>query len=96
MRPQSLEEFVGQEHLVGRGKPLRDASYKGAQKLGCGIGYLYPHDFPDHYVPQTYLPPTVRGLPFYEPTEQGNEKTIAERLRKWQERRNQSEPESGS
>jgi len=59
---------------------LRDASYKGAQRLGHGVGYLYPHDFPDHYVPQEYLPPTVRGLPFYEPTKQGKEKEIAERL----------------
>lgn len=64
---------------------LRDASYKGAQKLGHGVGYLYPHDFPEHYVPQQYLPPTVRDLPFYEPTEQGREKLIAERLRKLRE-----------
>ncbi len=64
---------------------LRDASYKGAQKLGHGVGYLYPHDFPEHYVPQQYLPPTVKGLPFYEPTEQGREKLIAERLRKLRE-----------
>ena len=61
---------------------LRDASYKGAQKLGHGVGYLYPHDFPDHYVPQEYLPPTVKGLPFYEPTDQGCEKAIAERLKR--------------
>ncbi|MFN3420127.1 MAG: replication-associated recombination protein A, partial [Armatimonadota bacterium] len=60
---------------------LRDASYKGAQRLGHGAGYLYPHDFPDHYVLQEYLPPTVKGLPFYEPTEQGREKLIAERLK---------------
>lgn len=60
---------------------LRDASYKGAQRLGHGLGYLYPHDFPDHFVPQEYLPLTVQGLPFYEPTEQGKEKEMAERLR---------------
>lgn len=60
---------------------LRDASYKGAQRLGHGVGYLYPHDFPEHFVRQEYLPPSVSGLPFYEPTEQGREKEIAERLR---------------
>ncbi len=59
---------------------LRDASYKGAQKLGHGTGYLYPHDFPNHFVQQEYLPPTVEGLPFYEPTEQGQEKLIANRM----------------
>ncbi len=64
---------------------LRDASYKGAQKLGHGAGYLYPHDFPEHYVPQQYLPPKVKSLPFYEPTEQGREKLIAERLRRLHE-----------
>ncbi len=59
---------------------LRDSSYKGAQRLGHGVGYLYPHDFPDHHVLQAYLPPTVQGLPFYEPTEQGFEKNIKARL----------------
>ncbi|GBD00102.1 putative AAA domain-containing protein [bacterium HR17] len=59
---------------------LRDASYKGAKQLGHGVGYLSPHDVPDRFVKQSYLPPTVRGLPFYEPTEQGFEKVIAARL----------------
>lgn len=67
---------------------LRDASYKGAQKLGHGVGYLYPHDFPDHYVQQEYLPATVKGLPFYEPTEQGHEKIIAERLKRLRSQKN--------
>ena len=35
---------------------LRDAHYKGAQKLGHGIGYKYAHDYPGHYVDQQYLP----------------------------------------
>ncbi len=73
---------------------LRDASYKGAQRLGHGVGYLYPHDFPDHYVPQAYLPPTVRGLPFYEPTEQGYEKAIAERLRRWRSQHDRNAKEN--
>ncbi|MGQ9462814.1 MAG: replication-associated recombination protein A [Candidatus Fervidibacter sp.] len=70
---------------------LRDASYKGAQRLGHGIGYLYPHDFPDHFVPQEYLPPTVQGLPFYEPTEQGKEKEMVKRLRHLRIKANQKQ-----
>ena len=39
---------------------LRDSHYRGAQKLGRGLGYLYAHNFPNHYVEQQYLPD---GLP---------------------------------
>ncbi|HBA97588.1 MAG TPA: replication-associated recombination protein RarA, partial [Lachnospiraceae bacterium] len=35
---------------------LMDASYKGARKLGRGIGYKYAHEYPKHYVKQQYLP----------------------------------------
>ncbi|HEY8416639.1 MAG TPA: replication-associated recombination protein A [Limnochordales bacterium] len=62
---------------------LRDASYPGAKRLGHGVGYLYPHDFPGHYVPQTYLPANLEGRRFYEPSDQGYEATVRERLRRW-------------
>jgi putative ATPase len=63
--------------------PLQDAHYSGAKRLGRGAGYLYPHDDPDHYIPQKYLP---EERVFYVPTDQGKEKQIAERLRRWRER----------
>ena len=59
---------------------LRDAHYKGAAKLGQGIGYKYAHDYPDHYVKQQYLPDELLGTTFYEPTENGYEKNIKEYL----------------
>ena len=59
---------------------LQDAHYKGAQKLGHGIGYKYAHDYPDHYVKQEYLPDELLGTSFYEPTENGYEKNIKEYL----------------
>ncbi|MFQ5579043.1 MAG: replication-associated recombination protein A [Nitrospiria bacterium] len=65
--------------------PLQDAHYSGAKRLGRGKGYLYPHDYPDHYVPQKYLP---EKKVFYAPTNQGKEKEIADRLRRWRERSN--------
>ncbi|MBQ4563940.1 MAG: replication-associated recombination protein A, partial [Lachnospiraceae bacterium] len=55
---------------------LQDAHYKGAGKLGHGIGYRYAHDYPDHYVEQQYLPDEVVGTVFYEPTENGYEAQI--------------------
>ncbi len=51
---------------------LRDASYKGAQRLEHGIGYKYPHDYNKFYVKQQYLPDGVKGN-FYEPKESGYE-----------------------
>jgi putative ATPase len=59
---------------------LRDAHYAGAQRLGHGQDYQYAHDFPDHFVAQDYLGAARR---YYEPTEQGAEKKIKDRLEKW-------------
>ena len=59
---------------------LRDASYKGASKLGRGSGYRYAHDYPGHYVKQQYLPDELMGTVFYEPTENGYEKNIRKYL----------------
>ncbi len=65
---------------------LQDHHYGGAQKLGHGIGYLYAHDFPEHYVKQQYLPDEIAGRTFYRPGELGQEKEIAERLKRLRER----------
>lgn len=61
---------------------LRDSHYKGAQKLGRGIGYRYAHDFPNHYVDQQYLPDDYKDMRFYEPTENGYENEIRAYFRK--------------
>ena len=57
---------------------LQDAHYKGAEKLGHGLGYKYAHNYPNHYVEQQYLPDALVGTKFYEPTEMGYEKQIRE------------------
>lgn len=62
-------------------KHLRDASYIGAEKLGHGIGYKYPHDYSGSFVKQQYLPDNMRDTIYYEPTNNGYEKVIAERLK---------------
>ena len=61
---------------------LCDAHYKGAAKLGRGIGYKYAHDYPNHYVEQQYLPYAYKDMKFYEPTENGYEQTIREYFKK--------------
>lgn len=58
---------------------LRDTHYKGAERLGHGQGYLYPHDFPGHYLPQNYRPAGTEDRDYYVPSEQGFEKEITAR-----------------
>ncbi|MCR4792309.1 MAG: replication-associated recombination protein A [Lachnospiraceae bacterium] len=61
---------------------LQDAHYKGAAKLGHGTGYMYAHDYPDHYVKQQYLPYELDGREFFRPDGQGYENKIKEHFKK--------------
>jgi putative ATPase len=61
---------------------LKD-THQDRQALGHGEGYLYPHDYPDHYVAQAYWPDPVR---LYEPTTLGYEAEIRQRLELWRSR----------
>jgi putative ATPase len=59
---------------------LKDASYKSAGGFGFGKGYKYPHDFPGHWVEQTYMPHGLEGRRYYKPGELGREAAIKERM----------------
>ena len=59
---------------------LQDKHYKGAEKLGHGLGYKYAHDYRNHYVEQQYLPDGMEQDQFYYPTEMGYEKNINEHM----------------
>ena len=61
---------------------LQDAHYKSSGKLGHGVGYLYAHDYPNHYVEQQYLPEGLTDKQFYRPSENGYEKQIQEYFHK--------------
>jgi len=62
---------------------LRDSHYSGANKLGRGIGYQYPHDFPDHWVKQQYLPDSLNNRRYYEPAATGKyEQALANQLQR--------------
>jgi putative ATPase len=60
---------------------LRNAVTGLMKNLGYGAGYKYAHDYAGHHVAQQYLPDELAGERFYEPGDQGYERTIAERLR---------------
>jgi putative ATPase len=66
---------------------LRNAPTPFMKAEGYGRGYAYPHDAPDAFVATPNLPDGVAGGPFYEPSERGAEKQIAERLAAWRRRR---------
>jgi putative ATPase len=70
---------------------LQSASYPGERKLGIGVGYVYPHDHPGHWVAQRYLPENLRGG-YYRPSDQGQEAAMAEA---WRRRRGQPPEEDG-
>jgi len=85
------------EDVEKRGAPpvprhLRDTAYPGAQRLGHGEGYLYPHNFPEGFVPQQYMPEGAASKTYYQPSEHGLEKEVARRLQRWRSlRRGQRE-----
>ncbi len=59
---------------------LKDCHYAGASQLGNGIGYQYPHDFPNHYIHQTYLPKELQHKTYYHISDNGIEKRIKAHL----------------
>ena len=61
---------------------IRNPATRLMKDLGYGRDYEYPHDFEDAVVPQTYLPPTLQGRRYYQPSQRGREKFLRERLEK--------------
>lgn len=70
---------------------LRDAHYRGAKKLGHGVEYKYPHDYPGHWVEQEYMPKGIKSASYYEPTENGHEARIKSRMEAIEKRRSGEE-----
>ncbi len=56
---------------------LRDCHYEGSKKLGI-TGYKYPHDYPNHYVKQDYMPDNLRGTTYYTPCDNKYENSLKE------------------
>jgi putative ATPase len=62
---------------------IRNAPTSLMKNLGYGRGYKYPHDYPDHFISEEYLPENLKGRIYYHPTEQGFEREIKKRLENW-------------
>jgi len=65
---------------------LRNSPTKLMKELGYGKGYEYPHNHEGHFVDEDYLPDELSGRKFYEPSHEGHEKEIANRMREWAKR----------
>jgi putative ATPase len=76
---ESALSCVRDERLSPVPSHLKGTGYKGASRLGAGIGYKYPHDFKGHYVDQQYI---KQNKTFFFPTEEGYEKIFRERIGK--------------
>ena len=74
------QKFVRNNRLKSVPNHLKDTHYSGSKRLNAGEGYLYPHDYDGHFVPQKYWEGSEK---FYSPTELGYEKNISERLKEW-------------
>lgn len=99
--PKSNRAYAGlnaalEDVAKGRTLPvpraLRDGSYHGAKSLGNSIGYQYSHDGEENFIPQAFLP---EGRRYYEPTQNGQEKRISERLEYWRALFEESRRSSG-
>jgi putative ATPase len=78
------QELIEKEGMGTVPVHLMDSS-RDAVGFGHGKGYLYPHDFHGHFTPQNYMPESMIGVKFYEPSDQGYEAEIAARLAGWRE-----------
>ncbi len=77
-------QLIEQEGITQVPQHLQDSS-RDARALGHGQGYQYPHEAPDHFLPQQYLPTPLLGTYFYQPSQQGYEAQVVERLQRWRE-----------
>jgi putative ATPase len=75
-------ELIEKQGVGGVPTHLQDSN-RDRKALGHGEDYQYPHAEPDHFIPQQYLPSEVLGIYFYDPTNQGYEKSVGDRLQSW-------------
>jgi putative ATPase len=82
-------QLVEEQGITDVPRHLQDAN-RDARALGHGQGYQYPHTDPDHFLPQQYLPAPLLGTYFYQPSSQGYEAQVVERLARWREAQRQA------
>lgn len=75
-------QLIEQAGITAVPQHLQDNN-RDAKALGHGKGYKYPHENPDHFLPQQYLPRPLLGTYFFQPSDQGYEAQVAQRLERW-------------
>ncbi len=78
-----VQEDIKMSHNPPVPLHLRNPETKLMRELGYGKGYLYPHNFPGHFVPQQNLPNELKDKRYYRPSDEGFEKEIKARLHRW-------------
>lgn len=73
---------------------IRNAPTRLMKQLGYSKGYLYPHNYPNGWVDQEYLPEKIRGRAFYKPTDRGFERAIRQKIAEIERKRKPKKPES--
>ncbi|HLE52487.1 MAG TPA: replication-associated recombination protein A, partial [Anaerolineales bacterium] len=82
-------KLIEEEGITAVPPHLQDAT-RDARALGHGKGYQYPHEGPEHFLPQQYLPQALLGTYFYQPSDQGYEARVVDRLARWREAQRQA------
>ena len=77
-------KLIEEEGVGAVPQHLQDST-RDAAALGHGKNYHYPHEAPNHFLPQQYLPQSLLGTYFYNPSDQGYEAQVVERLASWRE-----------
>ncbi len=78
---KKAQSDVKYNKLFGVPFHLRNAPTKLMSEIGYGKGYQYAHDYKENFVEENYFPDEMKGTQYYFPTENGQEKTIKDRLR---------------
>jgi putative ATPase len=71
---------------------IRNAPTSLMKDLGYGKDYKYPHDYPEHFVDEEYLPENLKGKTYYKPSDQGFEKEVRRRLEYWKGKKRKNNP----
>ncbi|MGD0915267.1 MAG: replication-associated recombination protein A [Thermodesulfobacteriota bacterium] len=85
---QEVEKDVRQLENMPVPLHIRNAPTSLMKDLGYGKGYKYPHDYPEHFIEEEYLPENLKGRIYYHPTELGLEREIKKRLEYWRTKKN--------
>lgn len=90
-----VEEDIQRTQALPVPLHIRNAPTKLMKDLGYGKDYKYPHDYPEHFVDETYLPENLKDRKYYQPTDFGFEKEIKKRLEWWNKKRSQGPKNKG-